>query len=81
VAGHQVFEDGQFSVHDLKVKGGGGTDLTRIFDWVQSERIAPQAAIVFTDGYTPYGQSPTYPVMWAMSTDVVAPFGTTIHVG
>jgi len=26
VAGHQTFEDGQFAVQDLKIKGGGGTD-------------------------------------------------------
>jgi predicted metal-dependent peptidase len=80
VAGVQTFEDGQFAVQDLKIKGGGGTDLTRIFDWVQSERKTPQAMVILTDGYTPFGNAPEYPVLWAMSTDVVAPFGTTISI-
>jgi len=81
VAGVQTFEEGQFAVQNLQPKGGGGTDLTRIFDWVQSERKSPQAMIIFTDGYTPFGNPPGYPVMWAMTTDVVAPFGTNISIG
>jgi predicted metal-dependent peptidase len=80
VAGHQIFEEGQFAVQNLKPKGGGGTDLTRIFDWVQSERICPTAAIIFTDGYTPFGAAPSYPTLWAITSDITAPWGTTIKV-
>lgn len=80
VRGHQMFEDGQFEVQNLKPKGGGGTDLTRIFDWVHNERVSPDAAIVFTDGYTPFGTAPAYPVLWAMSSSIKSPWGTSISI-
>ena len=51
VAGHQVFEDGQFAVQDLKVKGGGGTDGSVLFDYLREKRMDPQAIVQFTDGY------------------------------
>ena len=80
VRGVQTFEDGQFAVQALKIKGGGGTDLTCIFDWVQSKRMKPDALVILTDGYTPFGSMQPYPVLWAITTDVKAPFGTTVKV-
>ena len=80
VRGVQTFEDGQFAVQDLKIVGGGGTDLTCIFDWVQSSGMKPDAAVILTDGYTPFGGAQKYPVLWAITSDVQAPFGTTIKV-
>lgn len=80
VHGEQVFDDGQFSVTQLKVKGGGGTDLTTAFEYIRTKRYQPQAAIVFTDGETPYGTAPGYPVLWAMTGSITAPYGTTIKL-
>jgi predicted metal-dependent peptidase len=80
VAGHQIFEDGQFAVQDVKVKGGGGTDLPVAYDYLTKSNIKPEAMVVLTDGYTPFGTAPAYPVLWAMTSDIQAPYGVTIAI-
>lgn len=80
VVGHQTFEDGQFAVQDLKPQGGGGTDGSVLFDYLRAERITPQAIVQFTDGYVGDWGSTTVPTLWAVTSDLVAPFGTTIRV-
>jgi predicted metal-dependent peptidase len=56
------------------VRAGGGTDLEVAYD----ELGRCDLVIVFTDGYTPYRKSPKFPVIWAMTTSQVAPYGSTI---
>lgn len=80
VAGHQTFEDGQFAVADLRVKGGGGTDGSVLFDYLRDKRIEPQAIVQFTDGYVGDWGHTNVPTLWAVTTDLVAPFGTTIDL-
>lgn len=80
VHGEQVFEDGQFAVTQLKVQGGGGTDLRLGFDYISEKRYTPQAVIVFSDGYTPYPTSTPCPTLWVMTTDIQAPIGQTIRI-
>ena len=80
VAGHQVFEDGQFAVQDVKAKGGGGTDLPVAYDYLTKNNIKPEAMVVLTDGYTPFGTVPAYPVLWAMTSDIQAPYGLTLRI-
>lgn len=80
IRGEQVFEDGQFALASVKVRGGGGTALTRVFDWVRAKCPTAEAVVVFTDGRTPYGSAPPMPVLWAMTTGVKAPYGTTIQI-
>ncbi len=80
VVGEQVFEDGQFAVQDLKIKGGGGTDGAVLFDYLRDKNINPQAIVQFTDGYVgDWGRSDV-PTLWAVTSDLKAPFGTTIKV-
>jgi predicted metal-dependent peptidase len=80
VAGHQTFEEGQFAVQNLKIKGGGGTDGSVLFDYLREKRIEPQAIVQFTDGYVgDWGRSEC-PTLWAITTDIRAPFGTTVHI-
>jgi len=80
VAGHQTFEEGQFAVQDLKPKGGGGTDGSVLFKYLKDSNINPQAIVQFTDGYVGDWGNTDVPTLWAVSSDLVAPFGTTIHV-
>ncbi len=80
VAGHQTFDEGQFAVQDLKPKGGGGTDGAVLFDYLRDKRITPQAIVQFTDGYVGDWGKTDVPTLWAVSTDLVAPFGTTIRI-
>ena len=80
VAGHQTFDEGQFAVQDLKPKGGGGTDGSVLFDYLRDKNLTPQAIVQFTDGYVGDWGNTDVPTLWAVSTDLVAPFGTTIRV-
>ena len=80
VAGHQTFEEGQFAVADLKPKGGGGTDGKVLFDYLREQRITPQAIVQFTDGYVGDWGNTNVPTLWAVTSELVAPFGTTIRV-
>lgn len=80
VAGHQTFDDGQFAVQDLKVKGGGGTDGSVLFDYLREKAISPQAIVQFTDGYVGNWGQTNVPTLWCITSDVSAPFGTTIHL-
>jgi len=80
VAGHQTFEDGQFAVQDLKPKGGGGTDGSVLFDYLRKKRITPDAIVQFTDGYVGDWGTTDVPTLWAITTDMTAPFGTTIQL-
>jgi predicted metal-dependent peptidase len=80
IAGHQTFEDGQFAVQDLRIKGGGGTDGSVLFDYLREKNINPQAIVQFTDGYVgDWGRSDV-PTLWAITSDLQAPFGTSIKV-
>lgn len=80
VAGHQTFEDGQFAVQDLKVKGGGGTDGSVLFEYLRENRITPQAIVQFTDGYVgDWGRSDV-PTLWCITNSMQAPFGTSIDL-
>lgn len=80
VVGHQTFEGGQFAVQDLKPQGGGGTDGAVLFDYLKKERITPQAIVQFTDGYVGDWGNTTVPTLWAITSHMVAPFGSTIHI-
>lgn len=81
VAGHQVFEDGQFAVQNLKPQGGGGTDGSVLFDYLRDKRISPQAIVQFTDGHVGSWGRADCPTLWAITTDIAAPYGTTIKLG
>jgi predicted metal-dependent peptidase len=81
VAMHQTFDHGQFAVAQLRPRGGGGTNLPVAFGYLSDKRIEPTAMVVLTDGETPFGNPPAYPVLWAMSSNVRAPYGTTVYLG
>jgi predicted metal-dependent peptidase len=80
IVGHQQFDDGQFAVADLKPKGGGGTDGSVLFDYLREKNIKPNAIIQLTDGYVGEWGHTDVPTLWAITTDIKAPFGTTIRL-
>ena len=80
IVGHQTFDDGQFVVQNLKPRGGGGTDGAVLFEYLRSKRMTPDAIVQFTDGYVgSWGESKT-PTLWAVTSELVSPWGTTIRV-
>lgn len=61
--------------------GGGGTDFRPPFAWVDAEGVEPACAVYITDGDGTYpDQAPAYPVLWAMTTARVAPWGETVRL-
>ena len=80
IAGHQTFEDGQFAVQNLKPKGGGGTDGAVLFKYLRKQKIKPDAIVQFTDGYVGSWGNTDVPTLWAITSDLKAPFGTTIQL-
>ena len=81
VVGEQIFEDGQFAVQNLKIKGGGGTDGSVLFEHLRKNNIKPDAIVQFTDGYVGDWGNSDVPTLWTItSPSIVAPFGTTIHI-
>lgn len=64
-----------------KSAGGGGTDMSVAMKEIEERQLHVDMLIVFTDGYTPWGEDPGYPVVWCVTTPTVeAPYGTTVHV-
>ena len=50
---------------DFKLKGGGGTSFSCIFEYLQKNNVDPDVCIVLTDlGSDDYGPQPDYPVLW-----------------
>lgn len=80
IAGHQTFEDGQFAVQDLKPKGGGGTDGAVLFKYLRKQKIKPDAIVQFTDGYVGSWGNTDVPTLWVITSDIKAPWGTTIQL-
>jgi predicted metal-dependent peptidase len=57
----------------------GGTDMTVGFDWVREQGIEPDVFVCLTDGETPFGEPPGYPVAWLITTPgIEADHGETI---
>lgn len=85
VAGHEVYNSATLStlVGSTKPKGGGGTQVSALFDYVEKQLpIPPEVCIVLTDGYTPWpSKTPDYPVLFSIfGSKITAPFGKTIHM-
>ena len=72
--GHRVVGDESYAPHELdtlvkttRPKGGGGTDVNCVTDYMQTHKIKPQATVVLTDGHL-LGDWGTWdcPVLWCV---------------
>ncbi len=79
VAKHVTFEDGED--FGLEFYSGGGTDMEAGFKYLDKEGIDPEVFICLTDGYTDFNSAntPAYPVVWCISSHIVAPYGENVH--
>lgn len=81
VAGHdELGPDDAEEIENLKPKGGGGTDMTAAFQYIDEHDIRIDQAIVLTDGYTPFGEQTPYPTIWVSTSDQKSPWGETIKL-
>lgn len=64
-----------------EIKGGGGTDISCVFNYFEENEIEPKQLIVFTDMelYGGWGDENLCDTIWlAKDSNKVAPYGTTI---
>ena len=61
--------------------GGGGTNGAVLFDYIRDKKLCPDAIINFTDGYVGEWGASDIPTMWAVTSNLRSPWGTTIQVG
>jgi len=61
--------------------GGGGTDFTPVFDWLEQADVKPDLLVYFTDakGNIP-GTQPAYPVVWLVKGKQPTPWGQRIQL-
>ena len=88
--GCSVVGDESYDMHELeqlttstKPKGGGGTDVRCVTQYMAKKSIKPQAAIVLTDGYLFGGWGEwTCPVLWTIldNEHALADVGKTVHI-
>lgn len=61
-------------IQPLNCTGGGGTDLTKGFDYIAEQGLEPVVCVVLTDAQTPWPDgAPDYPVIVLSTTDDVGP--------
>lgn len=85
VAGHEVYPNA--SIKDMlastRPRGGGGTQVSCVSNYMQEHGLRPQCVVVLTDGYlgSDWGQW-NAPVLWCVvgNKNATAPVGQTIHV-
>lgn len=86
VAGHEVYEGESIaSITDVtKPKGGGGTRVGAMREFMETKDIKPDCIIIFTDGYVETGWGGDRwpaPVLWCVSSKgIKAPYGKTLYV-
>ena len=88
--GSSVVGDEAYDMHELdslatstKPKGGGGTDVNCVTQYMAKKSINPQACIVLTDGYLYRGWGEwTCPVLWTILDNerALADVGKTLHI-
>ena len=65
----------------ISITESGGTAFSPIFKRIDDMGLDPVCCVVLTDlECSDYGMEPAYPVLWASTTDKVAPWGRTISI-
>jgi len=49
------------------------------FEYLAQEGIWPEVFVCLTDGYTPWGEAPGYPVIWCISSDAEPDHGEAVY--
>jgi len=71
-------------ISELKINGGGGTDFTKVYDYLDENSIRPKIIIFFTDGYADYPNEERYKTLWVLNENSCPvdkiPFGEVIKL-
>jgi predicted metal-dependent peptidase len=85
VHGEQLFTDNYDAIGSmLRPKGGGGTRVSCVSDYLNKHKVQAECVLVFTDGYVE--SSPTWevaaPSLWLVTQrkDWIPPSGRAVYV-
>ncbi len=73
---------GNFDKAVKSIRGNGATDFKPPFVMLKEKRMMPELVIYMTDGMGsfPSKKDVSFPTIWLMTTQIVAPWGKTIHM-
>ena len=88
--GHEVVGDESYATHELdtlvkstEVRGGGGTDVECVVEYMGKHKINPQATIILTDGHL-FGDWGTWkcPTLWCVldNKHATPDTGKVVHI-
>jgi predicted metal-dependent peptidase len=82
VAGHEQYERGSYEglVNSTKPAGGGGTQVSCVFEYIKEKKLNLEVVVILSDGYTDFPSAPDVPVFWGITSDVVPPWGVTAKI-
>jgi len=64
-----------------ELKGGGGTDFSPVFDWIDLQDQLPDLLVYFTDCQGDFPDiEPNYPVIWLVKGKDSAPWGQRVQL-
>ncbi len=76
-----VFEPWEEIKLPTQLKGGGGTDFSPVFDWLELQDQQPDLLVYFTDCQGSFPEiEPTYPVIWLVKGRHFAPWGQRVQL-
>lgn len=79
VGSSEEFTPDELPVNFTKVSGGGGTDFTPVFDYVEANNIEPDVLVYLTDGYGGCRSNPpAFPTVWLTTGTDKFPFGEVV---
>lgn len=69
-------------VSSTSPRGGGGTDVNCVTDYIAENKVEAQAAVIFTDGYFYNGWGNWHlPTLWCvLDSGKTSPIGKTVHI-
>lgn len=71
----------EFNRDSIRLKGGGGTRFTPVFDWTDQQDTRPDLLVYFTDAEGVFPEAePNYPVIWLVKGKAKVPFGQRIQL-
>ena len=79
--GPWVFEPWEEFELPKKLRGGGGTRFTPVFEWVETQGVCPDLLVYFTDAEGEFPKlEPRYPVIWLVKGRGKVPWGQRIQL-
>lgn len=76
-----IYESWEQLTFPKTLQGGGGTDFSPVFDWLQSHNFQPDLVIYFTDAQGRFPkQRPAVETLWLVKGSATVPWGQRIQL-